>query len=449
MDRMFNKAGYGYRIKSIFFIIIFSIALASSYSSSSSLAQSSSDQFVWLPLITYNYNPSNALPPADATNLALEQNASQSSEAYSTSAAFAVDGKADGDFGNGSVALTDVEPSPWWQVDLGDSYELEQIELWGRTDCCTDELNNFYIFISVTDFGDRALSDLIEDSSIWKQYVDGNSLAHLAKSTPTTGRYVRIQMVDEKSLALAEVKVYGHPISSGTPILQIGRESEEAKAVEGSTDAAIYTIRRYGATNAASIPFTINASTARDIALRASQHLAQNPQPSTHSFFPNNQVFCAIAGIQENDFPAEGVASSNDYILTDEDGNEIIDSIQFDSGETKKKILIKAVSDSIPEVPEIVTISLSDTNGYKIQYTNNIEVKVTEGEGAINSNSLLFVATMRAEGGADTTATGLATIRLADDNSFGMVSMSFAGLTSEQTAAHIHIANPEFRPYRI
>ena len=50
----------------------------------------------------------------------------------------------------------------------------------------------------------------------------------------------------------------------------------------------------------------------------------------------------------------------------------------------------------------------------------------------------LFVATLLAEGGAATTATGTATLLLAADERSARLTLSFAGLTTGQIAAHVH-----------
>ena len=57
-----------------------------------------------------------------------------------------------------------------------------------------------------------------------------------------------------------------------------------------------------------------------------------------------------------------------------------------------------------------------------------------------------FVGQFEPENGAATTAYGYVTVRLSGDNRYGMVDATFTGLTSIQTAAHIHIANPELGP---
>ena len=42
----------------------------------------------------------------------------------------------------------------------------EELQIYNRTDCCTDRLSGFTVFISSTPFGDRSYEDLLNDSNI-------------------------------------------------------------------------------------------------------------------------------------------------------------------------------------------------------------------------------------------------------------------------------------------
>lgn len=405
------------------------------------LAQTENSEQIFLPVIAHE-----ALSQISGLNLALEQSTSQSSSAFGTAPGYAVDGLIDGDFANGSVSVTDVENEPWWQVDLGDVYALEQAEIWARTDCCTEELTDYYVFASEQNMGTRAISDLESDSTVWKTFISSNGSEKATVSLPTNARYVRIQMVGEKSLALSEVRVFGEPIVKENVVIQVARESESARAVEGSEEGAVYLVSRFGSLDEATVPFQINTSTKQKLESKTNEYLDKNIEPTSDFFFSDNVVFCRIPGVSFDEFPASGVASDNDYLIKDEDGNQLNGAITFKEGQTSKKIIVEALEDNEIEVPEIISIELIASDGVEINYTNDIEVYVAEGPAEIGDNSRLFVATMTAEGDAVTLATGLATVRLAEDNSFAMVSMSFSGLTSEQTASHIHIANPDSGP---
>ncbi|MET8340846.1 discoidin domain-containing protein [Streptosporangium canum] len=142
-----------------------------------------------------------------APNLALGREAAQSTT--QGEAARAVDGDVDGVWGHGSVALTLQEIQPWWEVDLGASRPIGEIVIWGRTDCCWDVLNDYYVLISDEPFADLALREILDRPDVWA----GRQLTPAARPTRVpagiSGRYVRVQIAaeDVRALMLAEVQV--------------------------------------------------------------------------------------------------------------------------------------------------------------------------------------------------------------------------------------------------
>ncbi|HEV3197325.1 MAG TPA: discoidin domain-containing protein [Bryobacteraceae bacterium] len=96
-------------------------------------------------------------PGGGSNDLALGKTATQSSTlpgyaSASAVAASAVDGNPDGNFFDGSVTATSLDPNPWWQVDLGASASVSSVVVWNRTDCCVSRLNDYWVFISDTPF---------------------------------------------------------------------------------------------------------------------------------------------------------------------------------------------------------------------------------------------------------------------------------------------------------
>jgi virginiamycin B lyase len=148
-------------------------------------------------------------------NLARGKVASQSSTlpGYATAAAaVAVDGPTDGNFFDGSVTATNLEPNPWWQVDLGLSSAVSSIVVFNRTDCCGTRLNDYWVFVSDTPF-------LSTDTPATLQSRSGTFSSHqtTAPNPSNTiaaggaqGRYVRVQLSNANYLSLAEVQVFGH-----------------------------------------------------------------------------------------------------------------------------------------------------------------------------------------------------------------------------------------------
>jgi uncharacterized repeat protein (TIGR01451 family) len=147
------------------------------------------------------------------SNLSHGKGATQSSTfpGYATAgAASAVDGNTDGNFADGSVTATNLDPNPWWQVDLGASAAVSSIVVWNRTDCCGSRLNDYWVFVSDTPFG-------ATDTPATLQGRAGTFSSHqTAAPNPSTtiaagaqGRYVRVQLTGANYLSLAEVQVFG------------------------------------------------------------------------------------------------------------------------------------------------------------------------------------------------------------------------------------------------
>jgi hypothetical protein len=147
-------------------------------------------------------------------NVALGKSAAQSSTfpGYSTDgAAAAVDDNTDGNFQDGSVTATNLDPNPWWQVDLGASVTVSSIVIFNRTDCCGSRLGDYWVFVSDTPF-------LATDTPTTLQGRPGTFSSHqtTAPNPATTiaapalpGRYVRVQLTSPGYLSLAEVQVFG------------------------------------------------------------------------------------------------------------------------------------------------------------------------------------------------------------------------------------------------
>jgi hypothetical protein len=126
-------------------------------------------------------------------------------------AAAAVDGSTDGNFADGSVTATNLDPNPWWQVDLGASTAVSSIVIWNRTDCCGTRLGDYWVFVSDTPF-------LATDTPTTLQNRAGTFASHQTSApSPSAiitaaaqGRYVRVQLTFSNYLSLAEVQVFGH-----------------------------------------------------------------------------------------------------------------------------------------------------------------------------------------------------------------------------------------------
>jgi hypothetical protein len=156
---------------------------------------------------TVTPTPTNTL--SVPINLALNKTATQSSTGYGGVASRAVDGNTNGNFNNNSVAHTNNEAQPWWQVDLGAVGNLTTIEVYNRTDCCSDRTKDFYVFVSDVPFTSTSLSATISQSGVSSYHITGQAGSPTTITINRTGRYVRVQLVSTNYLHLAEVKVMG------------------------------------------------------------------------------------------------------------------------------------------------------------------------------------------------------------------------------------------------
>ena len=144
------------------------------------------------------------------TNMALNKSTNQSSIVFGATSGKAVDGDTNGDFLSGSVIATGNELNPWWEVDLGENANIEEIRIWNRTDNRRDRLSNYYVLISDTPFSSNNLNTLLNDASVTNYYEADNAQEPTSISTDNlTGRYVRIQLNYREHLTIAEVEVMG------------------------------------------------------------------------------------------------------------------------------------------------------------------------------------------------------------------------------------------------
>lgn len=162
---------------------------------------------------------SNTAEPIDVRpNWALGRPATQSSTGFGGAASRAVDGNTDGKFFDGSVTHTNFDAHPFWQVDLGASRFVDEVEIWNRTDCCSERLHDFFVFFKDTPFETTNPADTLNEDGVTFKAVFGvpaNPL-HLT-GVHRKARFVRIAPGDEGYLSLAEVKVWGQKLTIDGP----------------------------------------------------------------------------------------------------------------------------------------------------------------------------------------------------------------------------------------
>lgn len=153
---------------------------------------------------SYTYDPS--------LDVAIGRSATQSSTAFGAPAGNAVDGNTDGSYGSGSLSHTGLDQNAWWQVDLGASQALSEINLWNRSDCCEDRDSDYWVFVSDTPF-DHSLTPTQQATQpgVWSSHQAGTMGRPTRIPAPISGRYVMVQLSGTNYLALAEVQVFRKP----------------------------------------------------------------------------------------------------------------------------------------------------------------------------------------------------------------------------------------------
>jgi hypothetical protein len=147
------------------------------------------------------------------TNLALSKSTAQSSTypgAAGAGPASAVDGNTNGNFFVQSVTATNLDTNAWWQVDLNSSAAIGSILIWNRTDCCSDRLTDYWVFISDTPFlATDTPATLQSRSGTWSSHQTTAPSPSTLIAVAAQGRYVRVQLTGANYLSLAEVQVFG------------------------------------------------------------------------------------------------------------------------------------------------------------------------------------------------------------------------------------------------
>ncbi|WP_329113036.1 right-handed parallel beta-helix repeat-containing protein [Streptomyces sp. NBC_01353] len=115
--------------------------------------------------------------------------ATQSSTDGAAAAAYATDGDTTTD------TRTLAEPGAWWQVDLGDTHHVGQIEVWNNTSMTT------------ADF-DVQLATTADFSDATTVHVGGKALRPTLVDTDREARYVRIKLSGTGRVALAHVLIH-------------------------------------------------------------------------------------------------------------------------------------------------------------------------------------------------------------------------------------------------
>jgi RHS repeat-associated protein len=166
-------------------------------------------------------------------DLARNKPATQSSNPSGAPASLAVDGNTNGNIAGNTIAITGNDPQAWWSVDLQSwYYQIDYINIWNRTDCCSDHLANF----------DVEVYDELSHSTT-SIYVPGPVTTMTRVNIGKPGSRVTIRLRDTNSLQLAEVEVIGHDklvLTSQAPLLYRAKLSRDAEGRISSIQSTRY-----------------------------------------------------------------------------------------------------------------------------------------------------------------------------------------------------------------
>ncbi|HFC01170.1 MAG TPA: T9SS type A sorting domain-containing protein, partial [Phaeodactylibacter sp.] len=149
------------------------------------------------------------------SNLALGKSTSQSSTITAGGitglSSKAVDGNTNGVFftsppSASSVSATNYENQAWWEVDLGAIYNIDEVNIFNRTDG-TDKTGPCYLLISNTPFANDLAT--ARSQAHYEHFEPGQVGSPTSVTPNVSGRYVRVQLAGTGYMILAEVEVNG------------------------------------------------------------------------------------------------------------------------------------------------------------------------------------------------------------------------------------------------
>ncbi|MDD5199195.1 MAG: DUF1800 family protein [Terrimicrobiaceae bacterium] len=132
----------------------------------------------------------------------------------------------------------------------------------------------------------------------------------------------------------------------------------------------------------------------------------------------------------------KGSASPADYHLQDSAGNAFGSRIVMPAGTSSIDLKVVPVADGLHEVPETLTVSLRPDPNYQVDAPGSAVATICDAtQDPANDN--IFIAYLAPAAGVTSSASGVSTVHLRGDNSSALVDLTFSGLTTAQSAAHI------------
>lgn len=106
---------------------------------------------------------------------------------------------------------TDIENEPWWQVDLGDVYGVNLVEIYNRLDD-VNVIGRASRLVIKMGLSESSLTEVHRrESEVPFGGADGNPYS-FEPAIPIPSRFVRIQLLTRNYLHLDQVQIYGKPL---------------------------------------------------------------------------------------------------------------------------------------------------------------------------------------------------------------------------------------------
>ncbi|XP_064605750.1 fucolectin-like [Liolophura sinensis] len=151
-------------------------------------------------------------PGGGQLNLALHKQSSQTSTWSSgrAQASSAVDGIRTGEYYScDSCTHTHAENNPWWMVDLGQHFLINEVVISNRNGINSRRLRNFKIEISEHGSLNGTMVNPILCAERSDPQPGGSTVSYPCTSGAVQGRYLQIRLMYYEILTLCEVQVFG------------------------------------------------------------------------------------------------------------------------------------------------------------------------------------------------------------------------------------------------
>ncbi len=101
----------------------------------------------------------------------------------------------------------------WYEINLDSVFEIDELVIYPRNNCCPNHLSNFYMLISETPIPDDSLENLVVNPDIFSVHYPGQAPLGVGTSfnipDGTMGQYVRVMSPDSNFLVISELSVLG------------------------------------------------------------------------------------------------------------------------------------------------------------------------------------------------------------------------------------------------